>query len=138
MNRRDFQFLSRLRIREAKVLLDAGLFCGSYYLAGYSVECAFKAIISKRTVRYAFPDKALANQVHTHNLTQLMHVSQLAAVFERAAPAGSPLAANWKSVLAWQEHSRYILNTSAEDAHCLYRACADRISGVLPWLKNFW
>lgn len=138
MNRRDFQQLSHLRIREAKVLLDCGLFCGSYYFAGYSVECALKAIISKRTLRYDFPDKALANQIHTHNLTHLMLAAQLAARWDSAAPVGSPLAANWKRVVVWQENSRYILNTSEEDAASLYHACADRINGVLPWLKNFW
>jgi len=43
MNRDDFQLLSKLRVAEAKALLDAGLYTGSRYLMGYAVECALKA-----------------------------------------------------------------------------------------------
>ena len=38
MNRKDFQELSRIRLKEAKALLDLGLWDGAYYLAGYAVE----------------------------------------------------------------------------------------------------
>ena len=138
MNRRDFQQLSRLRIREAKVLLDAGLFCGSYYLAGYSVECALKAIIARRTRRYDFPDKALANQIHTHNLTHLLQAAQLTTALEHAMAVAPPLQENWRSVLLWGEGTRYILETSELNASELYLACTSRRDGVLPWLKNFW
>jgi hypothetical protein len=47
MNRNDLQNLSRLREKEAKVLLDNGCFAGAYYLLGYAVECALKACIAK-------------------------------------------------------------------------------------------
>jgi hypothetical protein len=40
VNRADLQQLAETRLREAKVLLDAGEWSGSYYLCGYSVECA--------------------------------------------------------------------------------------------------
>ncbi|MET3133109.1 hypothetical protein AAKU55_003391 [Oxalobacteraceae bacterium GrIS 1.11] len=30
--------------REAKVLLNAGNYAGSYYLMGFAIECAVKAI----------------------------------------------------------------------------------------------
>jgi HEPN domain-containing protein len=33
------------------VLLEAGLYAGAYYLAGYAVECALKACIAKKTAR---------------------------------------------------------------------------------------
>ncbi len=55
MNRADFKRLSNLRVREAKVLLDKGLFAGAYYLAGYAVECAMKARIAGQTRRHDFP-----------------------------------------------------------------------------------
>jgi HEPN domain-containing protein len=46
MHRNDLMRLSRLRIREARVLLEAGEFPGAYYLAGYAVECALKACVA--------------------------------------------------------------------------------------------
>ena len=55
MDRKDFQELSRVRLKEATALLRLGLFDGAYYLAGYSVECALKACIAKGTQRFEFP-----------------------------------------------------------------------------------
>jgi hypothetical protein len=49
MNRTDLHHLAALRLKEAKVLLDAGCFEGSYYLAGYGVECAIKARFARKT-----------------------------------------------------------------------------------------
>lgn len=49
MFRKDFQDLAMVRVREAEMLLAAGLFDGAYYLAGLAVECALKACIAKAT-----------------------------------------------------------------------------------------
>jgi HEPN domain-containing protein len=57
VDRRDLQELSKVRLKEAKALLDLGLYDGAYYLAGYAVECALKAGIAKETRRHQFPDK---------------------------------------------------------------------------------
>jgi hypothetical protein len=38
MNRRGLQELAELRASEAKALLDAGVYDGAYYLAGYAVD----------------------------------------------------------------------------------------------------
>jgi hypothetical protein len=35
MNRSDLQSLSEMRAREAKALLERGLYAGAYYLMGY-------------------------------------------------------------------------------------------------------
>ena len=56
MNRQDFQALARVRLEEAKALRDAGRPAGAYYLAGYTVECALKACIAKRTREHDFPN----------------------------------------------------------------------------------
>lgn len=55
MNRREFRELTTLRLAEARALLDAGLPDGAYYLAGYAVECALKACISRQTRQHDFP-----------------------------------------------------------------------------------
>jgi hypothetical protein len=69
MNRNDLQNLSRLRGKEAKVLLENGYFAGAYYLLGYAVECALKACIAKQIRRYDFPDLTFVRDSHTHNIT---------------------------------------------------------------------
>ena len=72
MNRTDLQQLATTRLDEAQLLLLAGRFSGAYYLAGYSVECALKAVIAKKTQQYDFPDKQHVIKAHTHNLQTLV------------------------------------------------------------------
>ncbi|SFU29254.1 hypothetical protein [Pseudoduganella namucuonensis] len=138
MNRYDFQRLSDIRIREAGVLLDAGCYAGSYYLAGYAVECALKACVAQTTRRYEFPNKALANQVHTRKLEVLLTAAGLAESMERMASVNKPLFANWERTLAWNETARYSLHIKAPEARKLYDACGMTENGVLPWLKIMW
>jgi HEPN domain len=57
VDRKDFQELAKVRLKEANALFRLGLYDGAYYLAGYAVECALKACIAKGTRRYEFPDK---------------------------------------------------------------------------------
>ena len=138
MNRQDLQRLSRIRSREARVLLDEGSFAGSYYLMGYSIECAVKAAIAKQTKRYDFPNKRLANDSFTHDLKSLLQTAGLWSTLEAAMKSSPPLGLNWSVVKDWNEGSRYILTTSELQARDLYSACTARTHGLLAWLKNYW
>ena len=52
MDRQDFQRLASLRRREAKNLLNSGLYDGAYYLSGYAVECGLKAcLVDAKSIR---------------------------------------------------------------------------------------
>jgi len=77
VNRADLKVISQIRVKEGQHLYDAGLFCGAYYLTGYAVECALKSAICKQISQYDFPDKKLANDSFTHDLTKLLGVSGL-------------------------------------------------------------
>ena len=138
MNRADLQNLSRLRRREAYQLLQAGHFCGAYYLAGLSVECALKACIAKKVNRYDFPDRALAQRVYTHNLEQLQKDAGLESIFKRDADASPLLELNWAVVKDWSVESRYDLTISEALARDLYSACTSRRYGVLAWIRQHW
>ena len=76
MDRKDLRALSRVRLSEARALLNAGLPDGAYYLAGYVVECALKACIAKETQRYEFPEKKRVDASYTHNLKELVRVAE--------------------------------------------------------------
>jgi hypothetical protein len=65
MNRNDLQTISKIREKEARILLRNQCALGAYYLLGYSVECAIKACISKQIRRYEFPDRKLANESYS-------------------------------------------------------------------------
>ena len=137
VNRIVLQWLAKERIREAKVLLDAGHWSGAYYLAGYAVECALKACTAKLMKAEEFPDKKFAEKCWTHNLTQLLDPAGLKDDFAAARRADRDLAANWDIVREWDESSRYAHKAKA-DAQDLYEAITDRKHGVLSWLKRRW
>ena len=138
MNRNDLHRLSRTRALEAKALLDAGHFAGSYYLMGYSVECAIKAAIAKRTQRHDFPDKQLAFDSYKHDLLALLQTAGLRATLDAAMAASTPLRNNWAVVKDWSETARYETGIAESTARDYYAACTARTYGMLKWLKNYW
>jgi len=138
MNRQDLQRLSRARTREAKVLLDAGNFAGSYYLMGYAVECAIKAAIAKQTKRYDFPNKQLAIDSYKHDFKSLLQTAGLWNTLEAATRISPTLGDNWAVIKDWKETSRYDLSISETQARDLSSACTARTNGLLQWLKTYW
>ena len=135
MNRKDFQELAALRLKEARILLRDNCWEGAYYLGGYVAECAFKACIAKQTARYEFPDKRRAAAVYTHNLAELAKLVGLDEGLDGAEQTYPELYANWTIVRNWWELSRYGRPSQVE-AENLLRALAEPKHGVLRWLKQ--
>ena len=137
MDRKDLRALSRIRLSEAKALLNAGLPDGAYYLAGYAVECALKACIAKETQRHEFPDQKRVNASYTHNLEKLLETARLQDELRAAARADPQFRKHWNDVQEWSEQSRYGKH-SQERARDLIEAIGDRNHGVMKWVKDYW
>lgn len=137
MNRADLQQLSELRIREAQSLLQAFLYDGAYYLAGYAVECALKACIAKQTREYDFPDRTVVNKSYTHNLVDLIGVAGLQRELGRKMEDDAGFEVNWTLVKDWSEEARYQHHPERK-ARDYYNAVVDPQRGVLPWLREHW
>jgi hypothetical protein len=137
MNRLDLQQLSDLRIREAKALLALGFPEGAYYLGGYSVECALKACIARRTCEHDFPDRKLVNDSHTHNLKDLLRLAELKDELEALLEADPEMQLAFERVQEWAETSRYMRKTALE-AEELLRAIEGQAGGLLPWIRLRW
>lgn len=138
MNRKDFQILAALRLKEAKLLLEAGCWEGAYYLGGYAAECALKACIAKQTKRHDFPpDQKRVNRIYTHDLGVLLNAAELGKELAKSTQADAELNASWGIVKEWSESSRYASRT-AHEAEQLLDALADRKHGVIPWFKRRW
>jgi HEPN domain-containing protein len=138
VNRRDFQSLTRVRLVEAKHLLDAGLYDGAYYLAGYAVECALKACIAGQTQIHDFPPKpAEVRGMYTHNLRELVISAGLREDLEDAINGCKVFERYWYTVRDWSEETRYV-RTAGPAAVGLYTAITDRQHGVLRWLRRHW
>ena len=137
MNRAGFQQLAELRLREAEALLAAGLPDGAYYLAGYSVECALKACIAKRTQMHDFPEKKLVNDSHTHNLKELLRLAELKTELDSVLDADPEMRSNLETVQDWSETARYQRKTVL-DTIALMTAIENQKGGLLPWIRQRW
>lgn len=139
MNRADLQKLADLRVKDAKVLLDNARYEGSYYLAGYAVECALKACIAKQTNLHDFPPpRKVVDAIYTHNLERLMISAGLQQRLVIDSTADRILANHWIEVRKWSEEFRYDLSVTEMMARDMYTAVSDGKHGVLTWLKKYW
>jgi HEPN domain-containing protein len=137
VDRRDLQELSKVRLKEARALLDLGFYDGAYYLAGYAVECALKACIAKDTRRHQFPDKKRVDSSHSHDFAQLIRVAGLEDEHRERLSSDADFDANWEIVKRWSEQSRYRWN-GGESAQALVSAVSNRRHGVISWIKLHW
>ncbi|MDF9801055.1 HEPN domain-containing protein [Catalinimonas alkaloidigena] len=137
MNRKNLQGLAKIRLNEAKTLLDNGLYDGIYYLCGYAVECALKACIAKNVKQYDFPDKKVVNDSHTHVVSTLVKVAGLTIELEKQSQLNDDFKLNWQVVRDWSEVSRYKRNSQLE-AEDIYSAITHRKNGIMQWIKKYW
>lgn len=124
-------------MREAQALLKAREYSGAYYLAGYAVECAFKACIAKQFKRYEFPDKKRVNDSYTHDLKKLADLGGLDGAILDHAGSDDSFRRNWNLVTEWSEKSRYETSDRAR-ARDLINAIMEADSGVMPWVRQRW
>jgi HEPN domain-containing protein len=137
MNRDDLKEIARVRLEDARVLLENGNYEGAYYLCGYVIECGLKACIAKQTKQYDFPDRRTVNDSYTHDLTKLVGVAGLESDLDIEKKRDKAVELNWSVVEQWSEESRYQKH-SEEDARDLYSAITNRRSGVLRWITQHW
>lgn len=137
MNRADFQKLAKLRVKEAKLLLDNKFYEGAFYLAGYAVECALKACAAKKTKRYDFPPQN-AGALYTHNFETLVALTGLKPDLDAELMRSKGFRKNWATVRSWSPFTRYETKIDDKRAHDLYVAITVDPDGVLSWLKKYW
>ncbi|MBI5763251.1 MAG: HEPN domain-containing protein [Planctomycetes bacterium] len=135
LNRTRFRRLAETRLQDARTLLVHRRFSAAYYLAGYTVECALKACIAKKTRRYDFPDKDRVQKSYSHNLKQLSEQAGLSIELERLGD--QRFADYWDVVKDWSEESRYTV-VKERMARQIVRAISDPRHGVLRWLRAHW
>lgn len=127
-----------VRLAETRALLDAGFPDGAYYLAGYAVECGFKACIARQTRRHDFPpEPRTVADMYTHDLEKLVGRAELRVQLHAEISGDPAFADNWRTVRVWSERSRYGRVPFAE-AERLHEAITDRRHGVLRWIRQYW
>jgi HEPN domain-containing protein len=135
-NRRDFQRLARMRLRDARVLMRSGHSEAAYYLTGLAVECAVKACIAKNTRRYDFPPNQNAiKEIYTHDLAKLIRAAKLETALDTDRKGNILFKNKWDVLKDWNVNTRYA--TSGLNARDLYAAVTGR-NGVMQWLRQRW
>ena len=139
MHRRHFRELADMRLREARVLLDASKLEGAYYLAGYAVECGLKACICHRRMKAgAFPEREFSKEVYTHSLEKLVLLAGLKDERHNWTNRHPRFGERWGVVSRWNEEARYLRSVDPGEALQMYQAVAASKLGVLTWLKRYW
>jgi HEPN domain-containing protein len=134
--RREFQQLARMRLKDARLLIQGGSTEAAYYLTGLAVECAMKACIAKNTERHDFPpNPSIIKDIYTHDLVKLVRVARLQADLDAETQRSTSFRNKWDVVKDWNINSRYSL--TGLNARDLYRAVAGR-NGVMQWLRQRW
>jgi hypothetical protein len=139
----DLRVLADTRSREAAVLLNAGESSGAYYLAGYAVECALKAVITRAgsaTAQYTLLDRSALDalrKVYTHDFVTLIEAANLTNALRTEIDANPRFQAYWGVAKDWKESSRYELWT-LQQALEMVEAVTDGADGVLRWIRSSW
>src|SRR5882672_10558366 len=114
MNRWDLQALARRHLRSARALHRANP-TAAYFLAGLAVELALKACIARRTRRYDFPEKKMANDSHVHDPTKLVTVAGLNRALDSEMKTSREFSLNWLIVRNWKSKRRYDPGVTTKD-----------------------
>jgi len=101
------------------------------------LECTLKACIAQQIKAFDVPDRQLANDCYTHNLTKLLTIAGLKQKLTAEEKQNEEFKLNWAIVTAWSEESRYKVAITQQQAQDIFNAITNEKSGILSWLKKF-
>lgn len=129
--------LAEAKLADASLLLDHQRYSSAYYLAGYAVELALKACVSRQFRENEIPAKELIKKVLTHDFQQLVALAGLTAELKAEQSGDGMFGAYWGVVNEWESDSRYDM-LEAISSQQLIRAIADEQHGVMRWIRLHW
>ncbi len=132
------QQLAAERLADAEVLFQAGRYSGAWYVSGYVLEVALKAVVC-RTLRVPeYPESALRSKAFkTHDVAELVLLAGLQAKLA-AEIKNAGFQRNWETVTEWSPVDRYRSVKTKQDVADLLLAYKDPTKGVFPWLTRQW
>jgi hypothetical protein len=137
MNKGDLQALAQSKADDAALLFKNRRFSNAYYLGGYAVELALKAVIAGRLSAETIPDKKFINDVYKHSYLDLVGLAGLKSDLIEQQNQDPAFGANWGIVAEWSPDVRY-KEVDKMTAHYFLTAIIHEDHGVLKWIKTFW
>lgn len=133
-----FKKLAIERLDEAEWLLAKGLIAGAYYLGGYAIELALKAVVCKKLDIEMFDKEIVPGHVAKafmiHNLVDLVILAGLNNDLKKACAEDDSFLDSWSWASNWSEQRRYDLPCSAKTATIFVNS----LKNVLQWLQLHW
>src|SRR5437588_5342891 len=130
LKRGDLQALARIRLDEARLLLDGRSFAGAYYLTGLALECALKACIARSSEQYDFPELKRVQDSWNHDLTKLLGTAGLNEEYAKKSRNAPQFEANWRTAKDWKVETRYE-RRSEREANDIYNASIEATHGIM-------
>ncbi len=137
LSRNDLQKLAEIRLEDSIILFNAGKSSSAYYLAGYCIELALKACISRLFQADVIPDKTFVQAIHTHSLEGLLNAAGLLPQLKDDTKNDPVFAAYWAIASKWNEASRYQFWDQIATA-TLIQSIHNPEHGVFQWVKKHW
>lgn len=137
ISRDDLQALAVSRLADARLLLRRRGDSSAYYLAGYAVEFALKAVIARQIERHVLPEPGFLREVYHHDLDRLIGAAKLRADLDAFRRANARFNVNWIVVKEWSVESRYEI-IDRRRSRAMITAVGESSAGVLPWLQKYW
>lgn len=137
LSRTTLQRLAETKYKDARLLFEHQRFSNSYYLAGYAVEIAIKAVIAFQFAAETIPDKSFVNSIYSHRFSDLIGAAGLTRALKQRQDRFSDFATNWGIVNGWSEAKRYEMIDEIT-SRLMIEAVGSEPHGVLPWLKMHW
>ncbi len=137
MRKIDLEKLSKQKIVSAEALMTVNHWSNAYYLAGYSIELAIKAVIASQIAANTIPEKSFVNKVYNHDLKSLIGLAGLKADLDEKVASDANFGASWGICCEWSPEARYEEKSSAK-AHSLLYAISHPKEGLHPWIMKYW
>ena len=140
MDRNGWQAMSKRWLKDAKCLLQGKCWAAAYYLAGYALEFGLEACLLVHVgakPEAIFKDRKFSDKVWTHSIADLVRIAELETDRVALVAANAVFQKYWIDAKDWNEKSRHA-TASHRDAKKLFKAIADKVNGVLKWIKVHW
>lgn len=132
------QQLALSRLEEARSLSEAGHHAGAWYLGGYVLELALKAVVCKTLRVGEYPESALGGKaLKTHVTEDLVLLAGLKEELESRLRKVA-FRRYWEDAASWSTQDRYRSDRTREDVIAMLNAYENAEDGVLTWLINLW
>lgn len=136
----EIQTLALQRLAEARVLHQSGFHDGAFYLGGYAVELALKAIICKHLDIDHFFDgnQPYSKPLKVHDYETLLVFAGLQQKHHQHKSRDSAFLKNWQRVATWKSEDRYVANRAPKQVAEFLDAVDHPQNGILTWLQKHW